>query len=170
MGLATTPVEPPTTPKPAASATTRTDRLARGVILAGGILVLGMLAWGHLGLGALLVPPAATAAHQTVQAGPYQVTLRLDSGQLTARGPNTIALVVQDHSGHAIQGAAVRIAPSMTSMVMIAPTMTASAGPNGTYTARPIFGMAGPWQLSVSISAPGSAAQHAVFAAGVHWN
>ena len=170
MGLATMPVEQPTTPKSAASATTRTDRLARGVILAGGILVLGMLAWGHLGLGALLVPPAATATHQTVQAGPYQVTLRLDSGQLTARGSNIISLVVTDRTGHAINGAQVRIAPAMTSMPMAAPTVVATTGGGGTYTAHPLFGMAGPWQLDISIATPGHPAQRVAFAVGVRWN
>jgi hypothetical protein len=73
-------------------ARSRADVLARGGILAAGLACLLLLAWGHLGLGALLFPPAPTVAQQTAVAGPYRVTLRLESGQPTARGPNTLVL------------------------------------------------------------------------------
>ena len=52
-------------------ARSRADFFARGGILAAGLICLLLLAWGHLGLGALLFPPAPTQAQQTVVAGPY---------------------------------------------------------------------------------------------------
>src|SRR5690348_10703186 len=90
------------------------DRIARYGILGSGMLCLSLLAWGHLGLGALIVPPAPTVAFQTATTGAYHVTLRLDSGQLTAGRHNTISLEVRDRAGGPVTASAIRVQPVMT--------------------------------------------------------
>jgi len=148
----------------------RADYFARGGILAAGLACLLLLAWGHLGLGALLFPPAPTVAQQTVVAGPYRVTLRLESGQPTARGPNTLVLSLQDQAGHSITGASLRVTPVMTTMPMNAPDLEGQAHGGGQYIIHPVFGMAGDWRLAVSIAAPGRPAIQVSFAVGVRWS
>lgn len=148
----------------------RSDRIARGVILSGGVLVLALLAWGHLGLGALLFPPATTAQQQTAHAGPYAVELVMTSGQLTARGPNAIVVVVRDAHGQPVEHAHVQIAAGMTSMPMAAPTLTGADQGQGRYLANPLFGMAGSWQFDIAVSLPGQPAHHVPFNVGVRWS
>lgn len=154
-------------PLPARS---RADALARGGILASGLVCLLLLAWGHLGLGALLFPPAPTVAQQSAVAGPYRVTLRLESGQPTARGPNTMVLRLQDQAGQPITGASLRVAPVMTTMPMTAPDAEGLAQGAGQYIIHPVFGMAGDWRLAVTIAAPGRPAMQVSFAVGVRWS
>jgi hypothetical protein len=148
----------------------RADYLAKGGILAAGLLCLLLLAWGHLGLGALLFPPAPTVAQQTAVAGPYRVTLQLTSGQLTARGPNTLVLLLQDQVGHAIDGASLRVTPEMTTMPMSVPEVEGLAQGAGQYMLHPIFGMAGDWRLVVTIAAPGQPGARVSFLVGVRWS
>ena len=156
--------------RPAPAHTDHSDHIARGVILGGGVVVLTLLAWGHLGLGALLFPPAATAHQQTAHAGPYAVELVMASGQLTARGPNTILVVVRDTHGQPVEGAHVQIAAGMTSMPMAAPTLTGADQGQGRYLAHPLFGMAGPWQFDITVAVPGQPAHHLPFNVGVRWS
>ncbi len=160
--------------EPAAStqqpARKRADALAKGGILAAGLICLLLLAWGHLGLGALIVPPAPTVAQQTAQAGPFQVTLALSSGQLTADGPNTVTLRLSDQTGQPISGdIALRVSPEMTSMPMAAPDMEGQALGAGQYRIHPLFGMAGDWRLNVTITAPGQPEARVSFPVGVRW-
>jgi hypothetical protein len=151
-------------------ARSRADYLARGGILAAGLVCLLLLAWGHLGLGALLVPPAPTVAQQTALAGPYQVTLWLQSGQLTARGPNTLVLTLQDQAGQPINGASLRVTPEMTSMPMAAPDAAGLTRGAGQYLFHPVFGMAGDWRLDISIAVPGRPGAQVSFPVGVRWS
>ncbi len=148
----------------------RADALARGGILAAGLLCLLLLAWGHLGLGALLFPPAPNEALQETTAGPYHVALRLPSGQLTARGPNTLVLLLRDQAGHTINDASLRVTPEMTAMPMHVPDAEGLAQGEGQYIVHPIFGMAGDWQLHVTIAAPGKPTVQVFFPVGVRWN
>lgn len=145
------------------------DRLFRAVIVGVGVICLALLAWGHLGLGAWIMPPAPSAPEQQAVAGAYHVLLRADSGQLTAHGPNTVSFVVSDASGHPVTNATVLVAPAMTSMAMAAPSVSA-AGSAGRYSAHPLFGMAGQWRLNVSIAVPGAPVRHATFAVSVRWS
>jgi hypothetical protein len=134
------------------------------------LLCLLLLAWGHLGLGAWLVPPAPTVAQQQMVAGPYTLTLRLESGQLTARGPNNVLVRLQDHAGHPITGARLHVALEMTSMPMHAPDVEGLAQGAGQYLIHPVFAMAGDWRLVVTISAPGQSTTRASFPVGVRWS
>lgn len=148
----------------------RQDRLALGGIWSAALICFALLAWGHLGLGAWIAPPAATAQQQMVSTGPYRVTLRLDSGQLTARGPNAVSLVLKDSAGHPIEGATLLVTPVMATMAMDAPAVGASGRGNGRYEAHPAFAMAGEWHLRVRIATTGQPERTAIFTAGVRWN
>lgn len=149
--------------------TRRQGYVARGVILGSGLLVLALLAWVHLGLGALLFPPATGPARQVATAGMLRVTLLADSGEMLVGGHNIISLAVNDAAGHAITGAKVTVAADMLDMPMPVPPVEA-VWANGRYTAHPVFSMAGPWQLTVTITAPGQSQVHATFRVGVHWH
>ncbi|HEU4782296.1 MAG TPA: FixH family protein [Ktedonobacterales bacterium] len=149
--------------------TRRQGYVARGVILGSGLLVLALLAWAHLGLGALVFPPATGPARQVVTAGALRVTLLADSGEMLVGGHNTISLVVDNAAGMAITGANVTVAADMLDMPMPAPTVDA-VWAHGKYTAHPVFSMAGPWQLTVTISVPGQSPVHAAFRVGVRWH
>jgi hypothetical protein len=142
------------------------DRIARGIILAGGLFVLLAMVWGHFGLGALVAPPAANAPTQTASAGAYHVTLR--TGALTARGPNTLAFTVSDRAGHAVPQASLRVEPWMTAMAMRAPAVDATPAA-GQWMAHPVFGMAGSWRLVVTLTPQGQSPATATFDVGVRW-
>ena len=151
------------------SHTRRQAYLARGVILGSGLLVLALLAWVHLGYGALLFPPAPDPARQVATAGTLQVTMLADSGEMLVGDHNTISLAVNDAAGKAIPGAKVTIAADMLTMPMPVPMVEATWA-HGHYTAHPIFSMAGPWQLTVTITAPGQSPVRATFRVGVRWH
>ena len=146
----------------------RERRIAHGVIIGSGLLVLALLAWVHLGVGALLFPPASGPARQVATAGPWQVTLLRDSGEMLVGEHNTISLLVRDATQHAVTGATVTVAADMLTMPMPVPDVPA-AWTRDRYTAHPIFTMAGPWKLTVTIAAPGQPAVHTGFRVGVRW-
>jgi hypothetical protein len=151
------------------SHTRRQAYLARGVILGSGLLVLALLAWVHLGLGALLFPHASGPARQVATAGTLRVTLLADSGEMLVGDHNTISLAVDDATGKVITGATVTVAADMLDMPMPVPPVDATWA-NGKYTAHPIFSMAGPWRLTVTITTPGQPPVHATFRVGVRWH
>ena len=143
------------------------DRIARGVILAGGLFVLLAMVWGHFGLGALVAPLTANSPTQTASAGPYRVALR--AGALTARGPNTLAFTISDRAGRAVPHASVRVEPWMTAMAMRAPAVDATPAA-GQWVAHPVFGMAGSWRLVVTLTPEGQPPATATFDVGVRWD
>lgn len=143
--------------------------LARGVILGSGLLVLALLAWVHLGLGALLFPPATGPSRQMATAGTLRVTLLADAGEMLVGGHNTVSLAVNDATGKAIVGARVTITADMLEMPMPVPPVEA-VWVDGRYIAHPVFSMAGPWQLTATISAPGQSPVRATFRVGVRWH
>jgi hypothetical protein len=148
----------------------RRGYIANGVIVAGGIVVLLLLSWGHLGLGALIMPPAPAAPRQVTHAGPYTVTLALDAGQLTVGDHNSAVLTVTDASGRPVDGARVRVIPHMTTMAMESPEEVALAQEDGRYRIHPVFAMAGQWRLDVSLTTPGQSEEHTSFDVGVRWS
>jgi len=152
------------------ASTTKMDRLFPAFIVGSGVLVLFLLAWAHLGLGALLIPPTATAQRQVTTAGPYQVALVADSGQLTARGPNTLSFELRDQSGKPVNDAVIEAQPVMTTMAMNSATISSKSVGEGRYLAQPKFLMAGDWRLDLTITQPGATAQHATFVVSVHWS
>lgn len=146
------------------------ERFLPHLIIASGMLCFALLAWGHLGLGAWLFPPAPTMAHQTALAGPYQVVLALDSGQLTVQGANTVSVRVQDQHGQAVADASIQMQAEMTTMPMTTPAVTAQTQTAGQYVVRPRFSMAGEWRLTVTITAPSHAPVQTTFLVNVRWS
>jgi hypothetical protein len=146
------------------------DRLFPAVIVGSGVFCFVLLAWVHLGLGALVMPPAATAHQQTATAGPYHVTMSADSGQLTARGPNTLSFELRDQSGQPVSDASIQALPVMTTMAMESPVVVMKATGGGRYVAQPRFVMAGDWRLDLTITRPGTPAQRAAFLVSVRWS
>ena len=147
----------------------RERRIAHGVIIGSGLLTLALFAWVHLGVGALLFPPAPGPARQVANAGAFQVTMLSDSGEMLVGEHNTISLLVRDADQRAVTGARITVAADMLTMPMPAPDVAATWA-QGRYTAHPIFTMAGPWKLTVTILAPGQPAVHADFQVGVRWH
>ena len=146
----------------------RQGYIGRGVILGSGLLVLALLAWVHLGVGALLFPPAPDATQQVANAGSLRVVLRVESGEMVVGQHNTISLVVSNAARHPVTGATVTVDAEKLAMPMPVPTVSAVWG-DGRYTAHPIFSMAGDWRLIVTIAAPGQPTVHATFPIGVRW-
>ena len=147
----------------------RERRIAHGVIIGSGLLTLALLAWVHLGVGALLFPPAPGPARQVANAGAFQVTMLSDSGEMLVGEHNTISLLVRDADQRTVNGARVTIAADMLTMPMPVPDVSA-AWTRDRYMAHPVFTMAGPWRLTVTIAAPGQPAVHAAFDVGVRWH
>lgn len=147
----------------------RRDVIARGGIFGAGALCFALLAWVHLGLGALLIPPARTVPQQVATAGPLRVALALDSGQLTTSGPNTLRLTITDRAGNPVTGAEVTLRLTMLTMAMDAPDVSATTTVAGHYIAHPIFAMAGAWRLVVTISQPGAPLRSASFMVTTRW-
>lgn len=155
----------PATSTPSALA----DRVSRGVIIGGGVLVFALFAFAHLGLGAWLVPPAATTQRQVVKAGPYAAVLVLNAGQFTVGQHNSASLELRDGAGKPVDGAKVQVQPVMTTMPMQVPGAQVVAQGSGVYLVRPEFSMAGTWRLDATIMRSGQPAQHASFTVGVRW-
>ncbi|HEY7339578.1 MAG TPA: FixH family protein [Ktedonobacterales bacterium] len=158
-----------TRPSETVTHTRRQAYIARGVILGSGLLVLALLVWVHLGLGALLFPPAPDPARQIAIVGSLRVTLRADSGEMLVGDHNTISLAVNDAVGKAVAGATVKVSADMLDMPMPVPPVGATWA-DGKYTAHPVFSMAGPWQLTVTIAARGQPPVHATFRVDVRWH
>jgi hypothetical protein len=145
------------------------DRIMQGLIAGSGASVLLLLAWVHLGLGALLFAPAATPPRMLAASGPYVVTLVADSGQFVTGDGNLVSLCVQDRAGHPVAGVTARVHADMTTMPMPVPDANAAAQGDGCYGARLMFTMAGPWRLTVTIVIPGRVAIPVAFDVAVRW-
>jgi hypothetical protein len=141
----------------------------RGVFVGAGLFVLGMLAWGHLGLGALLFPPANAASVQTAMAGPYQVSFARPASGFVAGKDNTALITIRDSNGAQLEGTQVSVRQEMTTMAMSVPAATVTAKGNGRYEARMAFSMAGPWRVTIIVRQQGQAQYQVAFDAGVRW-
>ena len=150
--------------------TAKLDRALPAIIVGSGVVCFVMLAWVHLGLGALVMPPAATTQQQVTTVGPYHVTLVADSGQLTARGPNALSFELRDQAGRPVNNAVIQAQPVMTTMAMESAAMSVKATGGGRYIAQPKFLMAGDWRLDLTITRPGAPAQHTSFVVSVRWS
>ncbi|HEY7019783.1 MAG TPA: FixH family protein [Ktedonobacterales bacterium] len=141
----------------------------RGVFVGAGLLVLGLLAWGHLGLGALLFPPANAASVQTAIAGPYQVSFARPASGFTTGKDNTALITIRGGNGAQLEGTQVSVRQEMTTMAMSVPPATVTAQGNGRYEARMAFAMAGPWRVTIIVGQQGQAQYQVAFDAGVRW-
>ena len=145
------------------------DRFVRGVFVGAGLLTLGLLAWGHLGLGALLFPPTNSPSVQMALAGPYQVSFARPASGFVAGKDNTALITIRGGNGAELEGTQVSVRQEMTTMVMSVPAATVTPQGHGRYEARMAFSMAGPWRVMVIIAQQGEAQYQAAFDAGVRW-
>lgn len=145
------------------------DRLARGGIISAGVLCFCLLAWAHLGVGAYFFPPAPTVSQQVARTDGFAVTLALSSGQLTAAGPNTLAITIDDAHHRAITDARVQASLVMTTMAMDAPSVSATLGSHDHYIAHPRFAMAGIWRVTLAFMRPDGVTHIVVFTVSVRW-
>jgi YtkA-like protein len=145
------------------------DRLVRGVFLGAGLLVLGMLIWGHLGLGALLLPPANAPSVQTAMAGPYEVSFARPEAGFAVGKDNTALIALSGSNGAVLERAQLTVRQEMTTMAMSVPPATITAKGNGLYEARMTFSMAGPWRVTVIIWQQQGVQNQVTFDAGVRW-
>ena len=150
--------------------TPQSDRIARIGLFSTAAVVFFLLVWGHLGLSALVFPPAATAPQQVATAGGYQVTFTANSGQITTHGPNAIAFHLRDATGHAITNATIHMQPVMTTMAMPSPAYIATSNAAGTAMLHPAFSMAGVWRLAITITTPGQPDAQTSFLVSVRWS
>lgn len=147
----------------------RQQLVAHSVIAGGGALVLVLFLWAHLGLGALLVPPAAGPREQVAAAGPYRLGMVLDAGVLTVGRERSATITLRDAAGRAVDDAAVRMQPVMLSMPMAVPPAKVDTLGAGRYRVHLILSMAGSWRLDVTITRPQQLDHSASFAVGVRW-
>jgi YtkA-like len=154
---------------PSAGGARTLDRLVRGVFIGGGLLALTMLAWGHLGLGALLFPPANAASVQTAVAGPYQVSYARPATGFTVGKENMALITVVGQNGAPVDGASISVGQEMTTMPMSVPPAAVTPQGGGRYQARMMFSMAGSWRVTISIARPGQAQSQVAFDASVRW-
>lgn len=141
----------------------------QGVIIGSGLAVMLLLAWVHLGLGALLFAPNASPSQLVAVAGPYVVTLYTDSGPLVLGDDNAVSFDVRDRTGQPVAEASLHVHADMTAMAMPVPDVTATAKSGGRYSALLLFTMAGTWRLDVAVVVSGRASAHITFTVAVRW-
>jgi YtkA-like len=154
---------------PSAGGARPLDRLVRGVFIGSGVLALTTLAWGHLGLGALLFPPANAASVQTAVAGPYRVSFARPATGFTVGRENVALITVVGQHGAPVDGATISVGQEMTAMPMSVPPATVTPQGGGRYQALMLFSMAGSWRVTISIARPGQAQSQVAFNASVRW-
>jgi hypothetical protein len=133
------------------------------------ILLLGIGCLIIITWVATVVPDTVTlkrpsASIQTAQSGPYQVTLQVDPNppQITSLATLSLQIVRRD-TKQLVNNARVTLASSMETMDMGTDVTTAQQQSTGSYQAQVQFTMSGPWQLHVSIVAPGASLQSVNF-------
>jgi hypothetical protein len=130
--------------------------MRRGLLaIALGIFFLILMVW----IGTVLdsvVPRGVTAQVQTVQAGPYHVTLQVNPNPPQTTQPATLSIqVLLNTSQQPVTNAHVTLVGNMETMDMEIGQIEAQSQGNGMYLARAQFSMSGPWQIQVLISLPG---------------
>jgi hypothetical protein len=133
------------------------------LVIAIGIASLIALTW----LGTFIttyIPHPPTFQIQTAQAGPYDITLRIDPNPPSPDRPATLSIQILQHTSHQpLNNAHVTINGAMPSMGMGTTEIVAQEQSPGKYIAHMPFSMSGPWQIQVLISLPGQPVLSAVF-------
>ncbi|HEY6285948.1 MAG TPA: FixH family protein [Ktedonobacteraceae bacterium] len=124
------------------------------VVIALGVAFLILITW----IGTFLtsfIPYPATAQVQTRQAGPYQVTLRVDPNPPPITRSATLSIqVLLNTSQQPVTNAHVTLESVMETMDMGTDRTEAQSQGNGMYLTTVQFSMSGPWRVQVVISLP----------------
>lgn len=134
-------------------------------------LLIIMLGFGFLILmgwiGAMLSsiePHPPSAAVQTAEAGPYQLTLQVNPNPPLLTRPATLTIqVVRKGSGQIVEHAQVVVESTMETMDMGTDRESASYQSNGLYQSQVQFTMSGPWGVRVLVTEPGMRTESATF-------
>ncbi len=133
------------------------------LILALGIAFLIIMAWAGTVLTEI-IPGRPSAQVQSVQAGPYKVTLQVDPNPPSSSRPTTLTFqIVHNDSQQLVTNARVTVESNMETMDMGTNPADAHIQSNGLYRVPVQFLMSGPWQVQVLISVSGARAASAVF-------
>lgn len=131
------------------------------IIIGFGFLIF--MAWAG-GILSMIEPRQPSAAVQTAQAGPYQLTLQVTPNPPLLTRPATLLLqVVRPASQQFVAHAQVVIESSMDTMDMGTDRVNAQYQNNGLYLAHLQFTMSGPWSVRVLVTEPGSRTESATF-------
>ncbi len=130
--------------------------MKRGLLaIALGIAFLILMIWIGTFLDSV-VPHGVTAQVQTTQAGPYHVTLQVNSNPPPTTQPVTLSIqVLLNASQQPVTNAHVTLVSNMETMDMGIDQVEAQSQGNGIYLANVQFSMSGPWKIQVLISLPG---------------
>jgi hypothetical protein len=138
------------------------------LILACGVLFLILLSWLGTSLTEIL-PARPSAQVQTLSAGPYQITLRVDPNPPQPSKPATLTLqIVHSSTSQLVTNAHVTIESTMETMDMGTDVINAQSQSNGMYHAAVQFGMDGTWQLRVLVAVSGAKTESAMFEVVAH--
>lgn len=133
------------------------------LVVALGLAFLLLLTW----LGSVvvdIVPHRVTAQVQTASAGPYQITLHVNSNPPLITQPTSLSVqILTSSSQQPVTNAHVTLENTMETIGMGTVSSAASAQNDGSYMAHVQFTMSGPWQVNVIIAVPGQSAVSATF-------
>ena len=134
------------------------------LIIALGFSCLIGITWIGTSIEPIIALLHPTKSIQTVQAGPYRVTLQIVPNPPAITQPADLTFKIV-HSGtqQLITNAHVLVESDMESMDMSTNRVNANQQSNGTYLARVQFSMSGIWQVRVVIAIPGRLSESAVF-------
>ena len=138
------------------------------LILVLGILFLILLSWLGTSLTEIL-PARPTAQVQTVSAGPYQITFRIDPNPPSPAKPATLTLqIVHSSTQQLVTNAHVSVESNMETMDMGTDIVNAQSQSDGTYHVPVQFTMDGSWQVRVLVAVPGMKTESATFEVVAH--
>lgn len=111
-----------------------------------------------------ILPQHPTAANQVVQTGPYQITLLVSPNPPHTTDPANLTIqIVKRDSEQLVTDATVVLENNMETMDMGTGREQAKLQDDGSYHARLLFTMSGPWQVSVLVTVPGAQTITAAF-------
>jgi hypothetical protein len=138
------------------------------LILCLGILFLILLSWLGTSLTELL-PARPSAQVQIANAGPYQITFRVDPNPPSPAKPATLTLqIVHSSTQQLVTNARVSVESNMETMDMGTDIANAHSQSDGTYHVSVQFAMDGSWQVRVFVAVPGVKIESATFEVVAH--
>ncbi|HEX4206280.1 MAG TPA: FixH family protein [Ktedonobacteraceae bacterium] len=133
------------------------------LILVIGLAILLILTWA----GAILpdiLPQHPTAHVQTANAGPYHITLQTDPNPPHSTQTATLSLrITHGTAQQLVTNAHVTLTTNMETMDMGTDHATARQTVPGTYQVPLQFSMGGPWDVHITVEAPGTAPASTTF-------
>ena len=138
--------------------------MKRGLlVIALGIAFLIVMVW----LGTFvteILPHHSTPQTQSLQTGPYDVTLRVNPNPASIETPTSLTIQVRLHANtQPVSDARVVVVSNMESMDMGTEQVNARSLNDGSYLAIVHFSMSGLWQAQIIISSPGEPTTTALF-------